>query len=147
MQLICIAYINSPANQTLRRLMSDIIAMSKPKDNSLNLGIFNMLKLFQLKSNELIVYNILAKKQMTIKQLQKNTKMSERSIRTYLDDMINRKFVSRKLIEGKHLKYVYYANSGENLLESVKRHIEDIEKNRLKRRDEIIKGSDESIKK
>ena len=119
--------------------------MSKSKDSTFNLGVFNMLKLFQLKSNELLVYNLLTKKPMTIKQLQKNTKMSERSLRTYLDDMVDKNFVKRNLIEGKRLKYVYYANSGENLLIIIKKQIDDIEKSRIKRRDEIIKGSEESI--
>ncbi|MBI4170883.1 MAG: transcriptional regulator [Candidatus Aenigmarchaeota archaeon] len=117
----------------------------KRSNASLNLGIFNMLKLFQLKSNELLVYNLLSKKPMTIKQLQKSTKMSERSLRTYLDNMAGRNFVKRKLIEGKHLKYVYYANSGDNLLDIIKNHVEELEKKRLKRRDEIIKGTEENI--
>lgn len=122
-----------------------IIVFMKRSNASLNLGIFNMLKLFQLKSNELLVYNLLSKKPMTIKQLQKSTKMSERSLRTYLDNMAGRNFVKRKLIEGKHLKYVYYANSGDNLLDIIKNHVEELEKKRLKRRDEIIKGTEENI--
>ncbi len=120
--------------------------MPKHKESALNMGIFNMLKFFQLKSNELLVYNMLSKKPMTIKQLQKNMKMSERSLRAYLDNMVGRKFVKRKLIEGKHLKYVYYATSGDNLLGIIKNHVEELEKKRLKRREEIIKGTEETIK-
>ena len=119
--------------------------MSKHKESALNMGIFNMLKFFQLKSNELLVYNLLSKKPMTINQLQKSTKMSERSLRTYLDNMMGRNFVRRKLIEAKHLKYIYYANSGDNLLGIIKNHVEELEKKRLKRREEIIKGTEENI--
>lgn len=106
-----------------------------------------MLKLFQLKSNEIIVYNILCRKPMTIKQLQKNTKMSERSLRTHLDDMVGRNFVRRKLVEGKHLKYVYYANSGETLLGAIKRNIEELERSRQRKRQEIVRGAEEAIEK
>ena len=120
--------------------------MTKSKD-SLHLGIFNMLKLYQLKSNEMLVYNLLSKNPMTIKQIQKSAKMSERSLRTHLDDLVEKNFVKRNLIEGKHIKYVYYANSGENLLGILKRQIDDLERKRLKRREEIIKGTEEFIEK
>ncbi len=114
---------------------------------SANASIFSMLRLFQLKSNELLIYNMLSKKPMTIKQLQKSTKMSERSLRTHLDDLVGKNFVRRTTIEDVHLKYIYSATSGENLLGIIKKHIEDIEKIRKKARDEIIKGTEEFINK
>jgi len=112
-----------------------------------NAGIFNMFKLWQFKDNEMQVYNLLARSPMTIKQLQKTTRMSERSLRTYLDDLVDKRCVKRNVIEGKHLKYVYYANSGENLLGIIKKQIDEIEKSRQKSRDEIVKGTEEIIKK
>ncbi len=121
--------------------------MARTKENVFNLGVCNMLKAFQLRSNEMLVYNLLSRKPMTIRQLQKSTRMSERSLRTYMDDLVGRNFVSRKLVKDSHLKYVYSANSGENLLDTIKKHIDDIEKNRLKRREEIIKGTSASIDK
>jgi predicted DNA-binding transcriptional regulator len=119
--------------------------MIKSKDN-LNLGICRFLNYFQLKSNEMIIYNLLVKKPMTIKQIQKITKMSERSLRTHLDDLVEKNFVQRKLTESKHLKYVYYTNSGENILNILKRRIDDLEKKRQKRRDDIVSGTEEFIK-
>src|SRR3989338_8325969 len=116
--------------------------MPGSKERVFNSGVFNMLKAFQLRSNEMLVYNLLSRKPMTIRQLQKSTKMSERSLRTYLDD-----FVSRKLVEDSHLKYVYSANSGESLLDTIKKQIDDIEKNRLKRREDILKGTQASMEK
>ena len=116
------------------------------RKDGFNLGISNMLKSFQLKGNGMLVYNALSKSPMTIRQLQKSTKMSERSLRTHLDDLVKRNFVKRKLVEGKHLKYVYYANSGENLLDILKRRIAELEKKRLKSRDEILKGTEEYTK-
>ena len=121
--------------------------MPRQRDSSFNIGVFNMLKLLQLKSNEMLIYNVLCRKPMTIAQLRKNTKMSERSLRTHLDDMLRRSFVRRKLVEGKHLKYLYYANSGDNVLAAIKRNIEDIEKMRLRTKEEIIRGSREALEK
>ncbi|GEM_PF-3432328 len=121
--------------------------MPGPRERVFNAGVFSMLKAFQLRSNEMLVYNILSRKPMTIRQLQKSTRMSERSLRTYLDDLVRRNFVSRKLVEDSHLKYVYSANSGESFLDTIKKQIDDIEKNRLKRREDILKGTQASMEK
>jgi predicted DNA-binding transcriptional regulator len=121
--------------------------MKRQKDSSVHLGFFNMLKLFQLKHNEMQVYSLLTKGPMTIKQLQKNTRMSERSLRTHLDDLVEKNFVKRKVIEGKHLKYVYYANSSENLLDTLKARINEIDRIRQKKKEEIIRGTEEFMQK
>lgn len=121
--------------------------MQRPKENPINAGISGLLRLFQLKSNEMMVYNTLTKKPMTIRQLQNSTKMSERSLRTHLDGLVRKNFVRRRLVEDKHLKYVYYASPGESLLDMIKRHIEEIEKNRLRRKEDIIRGTEASLPK
>jgi predicted DNA-binding transcriptional regulator len=93
---------------------------------------------FSLKKDEFRIYEILSKKPMTIKQIQKLAKVSEKTLRTYLKDLIKKGFVRRKIVEDERLKYKYFARSEMNILESMHKTITQHIK---KTRKEIIKGS------
>ena len=103
------------------------------------MDIFNI---FKLEKNEKLIYELLERRPMTIKQLQKPTELSERMLRTYLDDMIKRGFVKRKIIEDKRLKYVYNSTEPQTILNHIKTTIDNVEKSTRKAKKEIIKGSE-----
>ena len=58
----------------------------------------DLFNVFRLEKNEKLIYELLEKKPMTIKQLQKTTQVSERMLRTYLDDMIKKGFFKKKVV-------------------------------------------------
>ena len=99
-----------------------------------------LFTIFSMKGHETQVFNLLMKNPMTIKQLQKASHMSERMLRSYLDDLTERNFVSKKVIEGGRLKYVYYANS-EMILNIAKDIIAKAEKRRSKMKKDIVHGT------
>ncbi|MBI2971914.1 MAG: hypothetical protein HYY37_05835 [Candidatus Aenigmarchaeota archaeon] len=107
-------------------------------------AILPLFTLFSMKGHELQIFEILMKKPMTIKQLQKASHMSERMLRTYLDDLTERNFVFKKVVEDKRLKYVYYAHSPESIMQAAKDMIISVEKTRRKMARSIVKGSEHS---
>jgi predicted DNA-binding transcriptional regulator len=101
----------------------------------------DLFSVFKLEKNEKLIYEILEKRPMTIKQLQKTTRVSERMLRTYLDDMIRRGFVKKKVVEGNRLKYVYKATEPQTILDHIKTKVTEIEKETKRAKKEIIRGS------
>lgn len=104
-------------------------------------SFFEMMKAIQLEASELRIYNILAKSPMTIKELVKSTKLSERMIRNDLNDLVKRNLVVRTLIEGKHLKYMYSAAVPESLISSMKTFLDNVGKKRQEMNKDILEGS------
>ena len=109
--------------------------------NPFERSFIELFDIFKLEGNERLIYELLRKKPMTIKQLQNKSHISERMLRTYLDDMVKRGFITRKIIEEKRLKYVYYANPPENIMDVIKKKLDDVESFRKMMEREIIKGS------
>lgn len=107
--------------------------------------VANLLKYLQLGVSEMQIFQMLSKP-MTIKQLIKETKMSERMLRTHLDSLVKKQFIKRAVIEGKHLKYVYSANPTEDIISMMKTRINEIEMQRKKMRKDIIHGYEKSIR-
>lgn len=101
----------------------------------------DFMRYFQLGENEIKIYNILTKKPVTIKQLQKLSKFSERMLRSHLDDLMKKNFVKKEVIEDGHLKYLYYANQPESICRYIKNMLSEIELKRAKTKKEIIRGS------
>ena len=102
----------------------------------------DLFNVFRLGKNEKLIYELLEKRPMTIKQLQKTTQVSERMLRTYLDDMIERGFVKKKVVEGNRLKYVYKSTEPQTILDHIKSKVTELEKDTKRAKKEIIKGSE-----
>ena len=103
--------------------------------------ILTLFTMFSMKGHEIQILQLLMKKPMTIKQMQKTSHMSERMLRDYIDDLTKREFISKKVVEDKRLKYVYYANSPEMILNIAKDIISKAQKRRSKMKMDIVHGS------
>ena len=89
--------------------------------------IDNVLKYLSIGKNEIKVFNLLLKKPMTIKQMIKYSKLSERTIRTCLSDLVKKQFIKKEaLIEGQ-LKYLYHTNSSKSIADIIKEKLSDLE--------------------
>lgn len=106
---------------------------------SQNTGLSFMKKL-QIGPTKLRIYEQLSDKPMTIKQLEKSMKMSERMLRICLDDMTKRGFIRKEILEDKHMKYIYLSNSTDSVFDSILKHMQNREKTRKLMRDQILKG-------
>jgi len=102
--------------------------------------ITDLVKMFSLSSNEIKVYQLLLKKSMTIKQLKKALNVSERTLRTYIDVLLSKRFIKRKIIDANRLKYVYYSNPSDNIVMIIRKKLNSIDMKREKIAKDIIKG-------
>lgn len=89
------------------------------------IALFGM---FEMKGHQTKIFRLLMDRPMTIKQLEKVSKMSERMIRTYLGDLIEKNFIKRNIIEDRRLKYVYSANPPKMIINLLKDTISRIER-------------------
>ncbi len=110
------------------------------KSNGKGLPFLSILKYLQLGKSELKVYAALAKGPMTIKELKKTTNLSERMLRASINNLLRKDFVNRVAVGSDRLKYVYQANQPVNVLDFLRNKIIKIEENRLRSKEEIIKG-------
>ena len=94
-----------------------------------------------MKGHEMQIFQLLMKRPMTIKQLQKASHMSERMLRIYLYDLTKRNFIGKKVIQDKRLKYIYYANPPEAIANLAKDVINKIEKRRSEIKRNIVHGA------
>jgi len=95
-----------------------------PKPNKIS----DVLRYASVGKNELKVLDILSKSPMTIKQIIKLSKLSERTIRSCLSDLIRKQFIDKKaLIEGQ-LKYLYHTNSTKTIIERIQEKLSNLEK-------------------
>ena len=78
------------------------------------------------KSVEIKIYNLLLKTSLTIKQIEKQLNISERTIRKYIKRLDEEGFIIRTVEQGKRLKYVYRAVPVQEAWENVKDKIENI---------------------
>lgn len=105
--------------------------------------VIGLVSMFSMSDSELEVFRLLMRKPMTVKQLQKESRMSERMLRTHLDDLTERKFVGKKVDDGKRLKYVYFANPPDMIIGMAQDVILKVERKRKEARRDIVRGSDE----
>ncbi len=90
--------------------------------------IDGVIKYLSIGKNELKVFNIISKKPLTIKQIVKVSKLSERTIRSCLSDLVGKQFIKKQaLIEGQ-LKYLYHTNSDKSIADIIKEKLSDAEK-------------------
>ncbi len=104
-------------------------------------NFFDFIKQLQLTSSDMAVYRLLLDKPMTIEQLKSKSGLSERTLRTDIDELLKKNFVTRKIVADKRIKYVYYANPPESMVKSISLVLRNIEKKKLKMRKDILKGS------
>ena len=85
-----------------------------------------ILGFLNFKSVEIRIYNILLKKPLTIKQLEEHLNLSERTIRKYIKRLDREGLITKKVEQGKRLRYVYSAVPIRETWEKVKDKIERI---------------------
>jgi len=85
-----------------------------------------ILGFLNFKTIEIKIYNILLKSSLTIKQIEKQLNLSERTIRKYIKRLEQEGFIIKKVEEGKRLKYVYSATSIREAWKKVKNKIQKI---------------------
>ena len=66
-----------------------------------------ILHILDFKTNEIILYNLLLKSSLTIKQIEKELNLSERTIRKYLKTLEDEGFIYKRIERGKRLMYIY----------------------------------------
>jgi predicted DNA-binding transcriptional regulator len=89
--------------------------------------LMGVIESVQLGKNEMGIYRLLARGPLTIKEIIRRTHLSERMIRTHLDDLMEKKFVYKKPVIANNLKYVYYGNPEETIADMLLRKIREIE--------------------
>ena len=78
------------------------------------------------KKAEVKIYNLLLKKSLTIKEMEKQLGISERTIRKYLKKLHEEGFIQRKVDESERLRYIYRAVSLREAWKLVRKRIENI---------------------
>ena len=73
---------------------------------------------------EIQIYNLLLEKSLTISQIRKELKVSERTIREYMKRLLEKGVVVRTVRIEKRLKYVYSALSPEKAWKMMKEEIQ-----------------------
>jgi predicted DNA-binding transcriptional regulator len=80
------------------------------KEGNKTTDVLNMiLSYLDFKPCEIRIYNLLLKKPQTIKQIEDQLKISERTIRKHIDELHKNGLITKSVEEGKRLKYVYSA--------------------------------------
>jgi len=85
-----------------------------------------ILGFLNFKSMEIKIYNLLLKTSLTIKQIEQQLNISERTIRKYIKRLDEEGFIIKKVEQGKRLKYVYMAVPIQETWEKVKDKMEKI---------------------
>lgn len=83
-----------------------------------------VLGFFDFKAAEIKIYNLLLKSSLTIKQIEKQLNLSERTIRKYIKRLDQKGFITRKVEQGKRLKYIYMAVPVQKTWKKVKDRIQ-----------------------
>lgn len=78
------------------------------------------------KEIEIKIYNHLLKMPLTIKQIEQQLNLSERTIRKYIKRLDNEGFIIRKVEQSDRLKYIYTSMPVQEAWEKVKEKIEKI---------------------
>ena len=108
-----------------RNYIEDIEKALSKKEKPVELlnVIFTFLN---FKSVEIKIYNLLLKSSLTIKQIEQQLNISERTIRKYIKRLDEEGFIIKKVEQSKRLKYVYRSVPVQEAWEKVKDKIEKI---------------------
>lgn len=85
-----------------------------------------ILGFLDFKTTEIKIYNLLLKSSLTIKQIERQLNLSERTIRKYIKKLSQDGFITRKVEQGKRLKYVYMAVPVQETWKKVKDKVQEI---------------------
>jgi len=85
-----------------------------------------VLKFIDFKEAEIRLYNLLLDKEMTIAEIVRELKISERSVREHISKLYKKGFVNRKIVAENRLKYVYSSISPEIAWQMIKKNINAI---------------------
>ena len=108
-----------------RNYIEDIEKALSKKEKPVELlnVIFTFLN---FKSVEIKIYNLLLKTSLTIKEIEQQLNISERTIRKYIKRLDAEGFITKKVEQNKRLKYVYRSVPVQEAWEKVKDKIEKI---------------------
>ena len=85
-----------------------------------------ILRFLNFKPTEIKIYNILLKSSLTIKQIEKQLNLSERTIRKYIKRLEQEGFINKRVKQGKRLKYIYNAVPIQEVWKNAKNEIQKI---------------------
>jgi len=108
-----------------RNYIVDIEKILKEKNKPIDL-LNAILGFLNFKPIEIEIYNILLKSSLTVKQMEKQLNLSERTIRKYIKRLEREGFISKKVKQDKRLKYVYNAVPIQKAWKNVKSKIQKI---------------------
>jgi len=108
-----------------RNRIGDIQNLLKGRKNPIEL--LNIILVFlNFKTTEIKIYNLLLKSPSTIKQIEKQLNLSERTIRKYIKRLDHEGFITKRVEQGKRLKYVYVAVPVQEMWIKVKSNIQQM---------------------
>lgn len=85
-----------------------------------------ILRFLNFEPTEIKIYNILLKSSLTIKQIEKQLNLSERTIRKYIKRLEQEGFINKRVKQGKRLKYIYNAVPIQEVWKNAKNEIQKI---------------------
>jgi len=108
-----------------RNYIADIERILKERKKPIDLLniVFGFLN---FKPIEIKIYNILLKSSLTIKQIERQVNLSERTIRKYIKTLEQEGFINKRVKQDKRLKYVYNAVPIEKAWRNVRNKIDKI---------------------
>jgi len=108
-----------------RNYIADMENVLKGRKKPIEL-LNTILGFLDFKTTEIKIYSLLLKSSLTIKQIEKQLNLSERTIRKYIKKLGQDGFITRKVEQGKRLKYVYIAVPVQETWRKVKGKIQKI---------------------
>jgi len=108
-----------------RNYIADIENVLKRRKKPIEL-LNIILGFLNFKAAEIKIYNLLLKSSLTIRQIENQLNLSERTIRKYIKKLNQDGFITRKVEQGKRLKYVYKAVPVQETWKKVKDKIQKI---------------------
>ena len=114
-----------------RNYIADIEKILKGRKKPIEL-LNVILSFLNFKPIEIKIYNTLLKSSLTIKQIEKQLNLSERTIRKYIKRLEQEGFINKKVKQGKRLKYIYNAvpiqEAWKNVRNKIQKILEEITK-------------------
>jgi len=114
-----------------RNYIADIEKILKGRKKPIEL-LNVILSFLNFKPIEIKIYNTLLKSSLTIKQIEKQLNLSERTIRKYIKRLEQEGFINKKVKQGKRLKYIYSAvpiqEAWKNVRNKIQKILEEITK-------------------
>ena len=108
-----------------RNYIADIERILKGRKKPIEL-LNVILGFLNFKAIEIKIYNLLLKSLLTIKQIEKQLNLSERTIRKYIKRLEQEGFINKKVKQDKRLKYIYNAVPIQEAWKNVKNKIQKI---------------------